>query len=454
MTSSFYDDEEYCTREYSFNFAELFQSIGEGESGLWDPASEFPFNVLPEHDYKNPEMLSEHDAPAITSFVSQPLQPSAELSKEDLAAGKPFRGFNGPVSGCKPPKIPHKDKISGGREKRLRSPDWSAEEKSAYLELKAEALSKVKGKHWDFISQGLQDRHKFERSAKCCEDLWGTLRKAYRDILTHEELQNNPQRSNWISYWEMDGIERSRNKLPKSFSLEWCKIIKRILVAQKNRSGKKSIGVPEEISLGDEDDSQAFYYRHLLDPFQHWPSDLEFQGEQPRNVSDYVLQTEMPNLKLARRMEREAITEDAQIKQHVQDVVNSALGRLGSRISEDDDPRITLISAHMQRALEAIYKSALQRLVVRIDEDDLMTTLAPFKLKSWMDDAVKSSFQPITFGLEAVRNQKQEYQTKLQAITEKRRALDLEEKEIKRQRRNGRQNQRTRRVFRSSKGFA
>lgn len=133
------------------------------------------------------------------------------------------------------------------REKRFRSPDWSAEEKGAYLQLKVEALGAVQGKDWDFISQGLWERHGFERRPKCCEDLWGTLRKTYKAIEVREI--NDPQRSNGISYWEMEGDARARNKLPRVFPKEWYNMMKRILTAQAKPFGKKSSrGIPP---LGD-----------------------------------------------------------------------------------------------------------------------------------------------------------------------------------------------------------
>ena len=144
---------------------------------------------------------------------------------------------------------------------RIRSPDWSGEEKRAYLELKVEALGAVVGKpDWDFISQCLQERHKCVRNPKCCEDLWGTLQKHYFTIQKHENLSKYaPRTSNWVSYWEMDEGERSRKKLPQSFSSESYTIIEKILTAQANRSRKKNKEDPAEESVADKDDDRYSY---------------------------------------------------------------------------------------------------------------------------------------------------------------------------------------------------
>jgi hypothetical protein len=89
---------------------------------------------------------------------------------------------------------------------------------------------------WDHIAAGLRTQG-FSRPAKNCKYFWGTLMKRYSAISAHES--SCPR----VSYFDMDEHARSKLKikcLPKKepFLLEWYKTIKRILDAQRSRSGK------------------------------------------------------------------------------------------------------------------------------------------------------------------------------------------------------------------------
>lgn len=89
-----------------------------------------------------------------------------------------------------------------------------------------------------------------------------------------------------------------------------------------------------------------------------------------------------------------------------------------------------MMSTLAKQKVEYAVNSALER----IDDDDRMANIAPF-LKDWMEDVLHSSLQPVSSALQAIRNQEeQEDQARLRAIGEQRRALDLEEMQIKRQR--------------------
>jgi hypothetical protein len=332
-------------------------------------------------------------------------QPSgeADLCKEDFVGEEPVSAFKGVGNGKAPEKL-RKEATLVAREKRFRSPDWSTEEKGAYLQLKVEALGVVQGKDWDFISQGLGERHGFERSPKCCEDLWGTLRKTYKAIEKH----NDPQRSNRISYWEMEGDARARNKLPRVFPKEWYNMMMRILTAQAMRFGKKSSrGIPP---LGD------------------GSLNLESHEDQ-RPMSNY-----QQKYHIRRKGSTGEMEEDLQIKQQIEDTVDAALQRLGnikgSSGTREEDDLVIMMSTLAKQKVEYAVNSALER----IDDDDRMANIAPF-LKDWMKDVLHSSLQPVSSALQAIRNQEeQEDQARLRAIGEQRRALDLEEMQIKRQR--------------------
>ncbi|KAG0612895.1 hypothetical protein M758_6G060700 [Ceratodon purpureus] len=347
--------------------------------------------------------------------------------KEDCTPGDTFCSFTG--VGKSPVKLP-KSGLKMRKKRRVRSKDWSAEEKCAYLTLKEEALGTVKGKDWDFISQNLQKRYGYERSSKCCEDLWGTFRKAFKAIRDHELLGNNPQRSNWVSFWEMDGDGRVRHKLPRIFPKEWCNMMERILAAQEHRSGKSKS--PTEIlaegSPGDHLGDDQYHIIHPAKPLVDGSQNLEYQLER---------RLDLPHSNLpAKQRSKVVMEEDLQIKQQVGAVVDSAFQQLGNTESSsgtgEENALITLVSMLVKRQVEDAVKSALEPLVA---VDQQLTNFAPNLFKKWMMDALDSSLVPVSSALRAVQNQeKLEDQARLRAIEEERRVLDLEEKQIKRRR--------------------
>jgi hypothetical protein len=306
--------------------------------------------------------------------------------------------------------------------KRPRSPDWSAEEKRAYLELKVEALRVVKGKDWDFISQGLWERHEFDRNSKVCEYLWGTLRKDFKAIRDHEISKSGPPTTSeyWVSYWDMDEDERFQKKLPRSFPLEWCKMIERILSAQENRSGKRSrVSIPAPEPPRDEDNEQCFPYLHQAQSFGDGP------GDRSHMTSDQVEITS-PNSNTCRE-------EYPQVEEHVVEAVNSALHRLGyrKRLEEEDD-LTTRLSKLVKQQVEDVVNST--SFFASIVEENQLATLAPL-LKYMIKDAVHCALEPtvVSSALQTGQDQDelQEYREKLQALAEKRRALDLDELQLK-----------------------
>lgn len=234
-----------------------------------------------------------------------------------------------------------------------RSPNWTSEEKDAFLEVKVEAQTVVKGKDWDFISEALKDRFAFERSAKSCEDLWGTLVKSFKVIQHHEAMNHS---SNWCSYWELDENGRSKRQLPKSFSFKWYEMIESIRARKTKRAA------------GD----------------QQWTT------------------TKDPGLTS----------------------LGAGAGEYSSLLRLADG----LLNQQTQEDLAALAQAGGTS-----TSNTLKQGLGPY-LHTVVIDALQSALKPLATILQCEHEEKQEFDAKMKALDKKRRALDLEEMQIKRQR--------------------
>lgn len=229
---------------------------------------------------------------------------------------------------------------------RHRSRNWTGVEKDAFLKVKVEAQTAVKGKDWDFISEALRDRYTFARSPKSCEDLWGTLLKPFKVIRQHESMKHS---SNWFSYWELDENGRSELQLPKSFSFEWYKMIESIRAGR----GKRAAG------------------------------DQQWTTKDPGSTS------------LGGAGE-----------------YSSLLRLADGLINQQRDLPETSISNTMTMSKQG---------------------LGPY-LQNVVIDALQSALKPLATILQCEHEEKQEFDARMKALDKKRRALDLEEIQIKRQR--------------------
>ena len=107
---------------------------------------------------------------------------------------------------------------------------WSVEEKTASLDLKLEASRVGKDRDWGFISETLRARYGFNRRSCSCEHQWDTLCKDFSAIQEYKVFSQTSER---VSFWDMDEDERSSNKLPRIFPVEWFTTIERIFAAEE-----------------------------------------------------------------------------------------------------------------------------------------------------------------------------------------------------------------------------
>jgi hypothetical protein len=99
---------------------------------------------------------------------------------------------------------------------------WSSEETDAMLKLMNKAPRKARARIWDYVSENLFDLYDFDRASSSCKGRWLTLLQLHKKILQHES--KTPP----VSFWDMNGDERSEKKLPRTFNFEWCKMIEKI----------------------------------------------------------------------------------------------------------------------------------------------------------------------------------------------------------------------------------
>ncbi|KAG0569101.1 hypothetical protein KC19_6G064500 [Ceratodon purpureus] len=293
--------------------------------------------------------------------------------------------------------------------KRHRSPNWIPEENLPFLELKEEAQEKGMGKPWNYISEGLRDRYNFDRSAKVCEDHWGTLLKGFKAIRKNESSRP------CVSYWDMDNDERSRKKLPPTFLLEWYKMMEGIELAGKKKR-------PRSADHGGNQTSDRKY-----SGTKGFGATLEENSHLLKKLGPFIKR---------------------QIGDYVDSEVEGVGFRMTSNVTSKQEAILTSMIPHVKHQVEAAAISALELSILTGkfvgDEQDLITMLASdVGIRKIIKDALDSALQPVAFDLQALAQEEQKDQARLQAIEEQKRALDLEAKNIiSKRRRGGRHDQR------------
>ncbi|XP_024403571.1 uncharacterized protein [Physcomitrium patens] len=279
-------------------------------------------------------------------------------------------------------------------ERRQRSRNWSNEEKDSFLIEMENAVGKCNGKVWDSISKALLDGYKFERSAKSCEDLWGTLRKEFK-----------------------------ASKFSQVFPERWYETMERILAAQekKKRSkakekqpGSKSRGMVVQESRGDEGDNE-------------WCESRVRQGSRALDIHPEHIGSRGPMSKFKKpwcQQDGEEARNDA--VDRIKDVIE--------RIFQHPDHRRTPDSITKKDCFMAVLSPLLKQMEQQAaNEDHLISEIVPV-IKDLIREELQLLLRPAVSALLDVEQNEQDFQAKLRAIEDERRALDLKEAQIKRQR--------------------